>query len=65
MKIEHIMYGNFIKKEALAQVFSCEFSETFKNTYFKEHLRWLLLSKIFKWILISTMFDSIWNWDGT
>ena len=25
---------NFIKKEALAQVFSCEFCEIFKNTYF-------------------------------
>ena len=31
--------GNFIKKEALAQVFSCEFSEISKNTFFKEHLR--------------------------
>ena len=25
---------NFIKKEALAQVFPCEFCETFKNTFF-------------------------------
>ena len=25
---------NFIKKEALAQVFSCEFCETFKNKFF-------------------------------
>ena len=25
---------NFIKKEALAQVFSCEFCEIFKNTFF-------------------------------
>ena len=30
---------NFIKKETLAQVFSCEFYEIFKNTYFEEHLR--------------------------
>ena len=30
---------NFIKKKALAQVFSCEFSEIFKNTFFTEHLR--------------------------
>ena len=29
----------FIKKEALAQVFSCEFHEIFKNTFFTEHLR--------------------------
>ena len=27
------------KIEALAQVFSCEFCETFKNTFFIEHLR--------------------------
>ena len=30
---------NFIKKEALTQVFSCEFYEIFKNTFFTEHLR--------------------------
>ena len=29
---------NFIKKEALAQTFSCEFSEISKNTFFTEHL---------------------------
>ena len=34
---------NFIKKEALAQVFSCEFCEISKNTLFIEHLWWLLL----------------------
>ena len=34
---------NFIKKETLAQVFSCEFCKIFKNTFFIEHLRWLLL----------------------
>ena len=28
---------NFIKKEALAQVVSCEFCEIFKNTIFTEH----------------------------
>ena len=26
---------NFIKKEDLAQVFSCEFCETFKNSFFQ------------------------------
>ena len=36
---------NFIKKEILAQVFSCEFYEIFKNTFFIEHLWWLLLKK--------------------
>ena len=34
---------NFIKKETLAQVFSCEFYEIFNNTLFTEHLWWLLL----------------------
>ena len=28
----------FIKKEALAQVFSCEFCKNSKNTFFTEHL---------------------------
>ena len=30
--------GLFIKKDALAQVFSCEFCEISKNTFFTEHL---------------------------
>ena len=29
---------NFMKKETLARVFSCEFCEFFKNNYFTEHL---------------------------
>ena len=29
---------NFIKKETLSQVFSCEFCEIFKNTFFTKHL---------------------------
>ena len=29
---------HFIKKETLAQMFSCEFCEIFKNTFFTEHL---------------------------
>ena len=33
---------NFIKKETLTQVFSCEFCEISKHTFFTEH-RWLLL----------------------
>ena len=31
--------GNFIKKEALAQMFSREFCKTFKNIFFIEHLQ--------------------------
>ena len=30
---------NFIKKETLAQEFSCEFCKIVQNTYFVEHLR--------------------------
>ena len=29
---------NFIKKETMAQVFSCEFCEISKNNFFTEHL---------------------------
>ena len=29
---------NFIKKEALTQVFSCEFCKSFINTFFTEHI---------------------------
>ena len=29
---------NFIKKDTLAQVLSCEFCEISKNTFFTEHL---------------------------
>ena len=29
---------NFIKKETLAQVFSCEFFEISKNAFFTEHI---------------------------
>ena len=35
--------SNFIKKETLAQVFSCEICEIFKNTFLTEHL-WLTAS---------------------
>ena len=32
------LFFNFIKKETLARVFSCEFCEIFKNTFLTEHL---------------------------
>ena len=34
---------NFIKKETLAQVFSCEFRENSKNTFFTEQI-WAIAS---------------------
>ena len=44
---------NFIEIETLAQMFSCEFCEISKNTYFTEHLQatasaWFCLSKLEK-----------------
>ena len=36
---------NFIKKETLTQVFSYEFCEIFKSTFFTEHL-WTTASEI-------------------
>ena len=35
-------------KKRLWQMFSCEFREIFRNTFFIEHLRWLLLNKTYK-----------------
>ena len=34
-----VLYCHFIKKEALAQVFSSEFCEISKNTFFTEYFR--------------------------
>ena len=45
---------NFIKKETLAQVFSCNFCEISKNTFYIKRL-WLLLLKIRTiWIISAT-----------
>ena len=38
IKLQASVY-NFFKKETLAQIFSCEFCETFKSIIFTEHLR--------------------------
>ena len=47
-KVAGLQAYNFIKKETLVQVFSCEFSEISKNTFFTEHL-WATASVII-WI---------------
>ena len=39
------LWAYFVKKASLAQVFPWEFYEISKNTFFAEHLRWLLLFK--------------------
>ena len=38
---------NFIKKETVTQVFSCEFCEIFKNTFFREQLRATASKRLF------------------
>ena len=53
---------NFIKKETLAQVFSCEFYEISKNTFFTEHL-WTTWNE---WIIQNNYWQSkvtalLWN----
>ena len=39
---KHLCHSLFFKKEVLAEVLSCEFSEISKNTFSYRHLRWLL-----------------------
>ena len=41
--VSFLIECNFIKKETLVQVFSYEFYEYFKNSYFYKHLWWILL----------------------
>ena len=38
------LFKHTIKREALAEIFSCEFCKIAKNTFFKEHL-WVTASK--------------------
>ena len=45
---------NFIKKETLAQVFSCEFWEIFKKTVFTEHLL-TTISETFLKLLVNNL----------
>ena len=47
-EVTGLQASNFIKKETVAQVFSCEFCEIFKNAFFTEHL-WTTASIII-WI---------------
>ena len=43
-EIHRLQACNFTRKETPTQVFSCEFCEIFRNIFFMEHLRWLLLN---------------------
>ena len=46
------------RPETLAQVFSCEFCEISKNTFFTEHLQWLLLNLIILFLYSNDLFDN-------
>ena len=43
---------HFFKKEILAQMFSCEFCEIFKNTIFTEHLWVTASANVYKYLKI-------------
>ena len=44
---------NFNKKETPTQVFSCKYHKIFKNSFFMEHLQWLLLNMVEGFLRIS------------
>ena len=48
---ENTCASNFIKKETLKQVFSCEFCEISKNNFFTEYL-WAIASSIHLWMVL-------------
>ena len=43
---DSFLINDFIKKESLAQVFSCEFAKFLRTPFFTEHLYWLLLANV-------------------
>ena len=45
-KVAGLRPASLLKKESLAQEFSCEFCEIFKNHFFTKHLRWLLFGSV-------------------
>ena len=56
-----LFFDIFIKKETLAQVFSCEFCEISKNTFFTEHL-WVIASILSFLSLLSLKFHRKHNY---
>ena len=51
---------NFIKKETLAQVFSCEVCEIFKNIFLTEHL-WTTASESLTKVIYIVIFVNYWD----
>ena len=43
---DSFLINDFIKKESLIQVFSCEFAKFLRTPFFTEHLYWLLLVNV-------------------
>ena len=39
IKVAGLQASNYINKGASTQIFSCEYREIYKNTYFEEHMR--------------------------
>ena len=54
-RVPFLVKFNFIKKETLVQVFSSEFCEISKNTFFTEHL-WATASESWKF--------RRWKWEN-
>ena len=52
---------NFIKKETLAQVISCEFCESSKNTFFTKYLRMIASFNVCEYALIMPQFAWMLN----
>ena len=52
---QSLFFNKVFEKETLAQVFYCEFCEISKNTFFTEHLRWLLL-----WFMLVPSIVATW-----
>ena len=45
-KVASLKPATLFKKKILTELFSCEFCEISKNTFFTEYIWWLLLSKV-------------------
>ena len=54
------MACNFINKQTLAQVLSCEFCEISKNSFFTEHL-WATASEEHLQPAASTFLETVWK----
>ena len=61
---QNLFFNKILKKETLAQVFSCEFCEFFKNTFLTKRLRTtaFIITKLFNlpvWLWLPTKLNEI------